>query len=74
MLVKIVRIGNSHGVRIPKPLLEASGLSDEVDLRIYPGRIELVSVNEIVISEISAGKGIQPAQKAKRTLQGHTNA
>lgn len=34
MRAKIIRIGNSRGVRIPKPLLEEAGLEDEVDLRV----------------------------------------
>jgi antitoxin MazE len=34
MKTKIVRIGNSQGVRIPKPLLEQAGLEDEVTLRV----------------------------------------
>lgn len=29
---RIVRIGNSRGVRIPKPLLDQLGLEDEVEL------------------------------------------
>jgi antitoxin MazE len=32
MKTHIVRIGNSQGVRIPKPLLEATGLSDEIEV------------------------------------------
>jgi antitoxin MazE len=32
MKTRIVRIGNSWGVRIPKPLLERSGLTDEVEI------------------------------------------
>ncbi len=32
MLTRIVKIGNSKGVRIPKLLLEESGLRDEVEL------------------------------------------
>ena len=34
MKTKLVRIGNSRGVRIPKPLLELAGLEDEVRLRV----------------------------------------
>ena len=34
MKTKIVRIGNSRGVRIPKPLLEQAGLEDDVELRV----------------------------------------
>lgn len=31
---KIIRIGNSRGIRIPKPLLEEAGLGEEVELRV----------------------------------------
>ena len=34
MRTKIIRIGNSRGVRIPKPLLEEAGLEEEVELRL----------------------------------------
>lgn len=34
MKTKLIRIGNSRGVRIPKPLLEQAGLEDEVELRV----------------------------------------
>ena len=34
MKTKIIRIGNSRGVRIPKPLLEQAGLENEVLLRV----------------------------------------
>jgi antitoxin MazE len=32
MKARIIPIGNSRGVRIPKPLLEEAGLSDEVEI------------------------------------------
>jgi antitoxin MazE len=34
MKAQIVSIGNSQGIRIPKALLEESGLSGEVDLEL----------------------------------------
>lgn len=34
MKTRIVRIGNSQGIRIPKPLLEQTGLRDEVELSV----------------------------------------
>jgi len=34
MKAKLIRIGNSRGVRIPKPLLEEIGLHGEVDLQV----------------------------------------
>jgi antitoxin MazE len=32
MKTRIVRIGNSRGVRLPKPLLDQTGLTDEVEV------------------------------------------
>ncbi len=32
MRTRIIRIGNSQGIRIPMPLLEQTGLCDEVEL------------------------------------------
>jgi antitoxin (DNA-binding transcriptional repressor) of toxin-antitoxin stability system/virulence-associated protein VagC len=34
MKARIVRIGNSQGIRIPKLLLEQTGLADEVELEV----------------------------------------
>lgn len=36
---KIIRIGNSRGVRIPKPLLEQAGLEGQVRLRVVDAGI-----------------------------------
>jgi antitoxin MazE len=36
---RIVRIGNSQGVRIPKPLLEQAGIGDRVELEVLEGQI-----------------------------------
>jgi len=41
---RIVAIGNSQGVRIPKPLLEHAGLAGDVELRAEDGRIVIASV------------------------------
>jgi len=39
MKSRIVQIGNSRGIRLPKPLLEEAQLSEEVELEAAPGRI-----------------------------------
>jgi len=39
MLTRIVRIGNSQGVRIPRLLLEQTGLAGEVEIEAQDGRI-----------------------------------
>lgn len=36
---RIVRIGNSQGVRIPRPLLDQAGLPDDVELDVRAGSI-----------------------------------
>jgi antitoxin MazE len=36
---RIVRIGNSRGIRIPKTLLDEADLPEEVDLHAQPGRL-----------------------------------
>ena len=34
---KLVKIGNSRGIRLAKPLLEIAGLADEVEIEAAPG-------------------------------------
>ena len=41
---RIVQIGNSRGIRVPKILLEQAQLSDEVELRAEPGRLVVSGV------------------------------
>lgn len=43
MRAKIVRIGNSQGVRLPKPLLEQAGLTDDVEITAERGQIIITS-------------------------------
>ena len=46
MKTKIIRIGNSRGVRIPKPLLEQAGLEDQVVLRVIDDGIIIESADK----------------------------
>ena len=34
MKIELVRIGNSRGIRIPKPIIEQCGFEDTVELRV----------------------------------------
>ncbi len=45
MRARIVKIGNSQGVRIPKPILEQTGIMEDVELE--------VEKNQIIIRPIS---------------------
>ena len=44
MKAQIVRIGNSQGIRIPKPFLQQSGISKEVDIEVLGNQIVLRSL------------------------------
>lgn len=46
MKTKLIRIGNSRGVRIPKPLIEESGLTDEIEMILRDNEIVLRSAEE----------------------------
>jgi len=39
MRARIVKIGNSQGIRIPKPLLDQTGITDDVELEVDKTRI-----------------------------------
>ena len=39
MKCQIIQIGNSQGIRIPKMLLEETGITGEVDLELHPDGI-----------------------------------
>jgi antitoxin MazE len=46
MKTRIVRIGNSQGIRIPKLLLERSNLAEEVELQAHDNQIIIRSARE----------------------------
>jgi antitoxin MazE len=39
MKIKVVKIGNSKGIRIPKSIIHESGLKNEVELELNDGQI-----------------------------------
>ncbi|MDP3973895.1 MAG: hypothetical protein Q8P92_03600 [Candidatus Daviesbacteria bacterium] len=59
MITTIIEIGNSRGIRIPKPILNESGLGKEVELQVKKGEIRIISapvkstsvVNTLLLSE-----------------------
>lgn len=55
---RIIKIGNSRGIRIPKALLEHAGLSEEVELEAQQ--------NQVVIR--AAGKPRQGWEEAFRAM------
>jgi len=47
MKTRLVRIGNSRGVRLPKSLIAQAGLTDEVELQVRDGAIVLERATSI---------------------------
>ena len=47
MRTRIVRIGNSQGIRIPKLLLEDSGIRDEVELKAEGNQLIIKSIEDL---------------------------
>jgi antitoxin MazE len=42
MKARLVRIGNSRGIRLPKAIIDPVGLDDEVELRVEDQRLVIV--------------------------------
>lgn len=63
MKTRIIKIGNSQGIRIPKVLLEQSGLSEEVELEVQ---------NEQIIIR-SAERPRQKWEEAFRSMAEHAD-
>jgi len=46
MKTKLIRIGNSQGVRIPKPVIEEIGLTEEIEMILKDDQIILRSAEK----------------------------
>ncbi len=47
MKTHLVHIGNSRGVRLPRPLIEEAQLPDEIDLRVEDGTIVIAPARQV---------------------------
>jgi antitoxin MazE len=43
MKAKLIQIGNSRGIRLPKPVIDQCGFSDEVELEVRDGDLVIRS-------------------------------
>ncbi len=63
MITTIISIGNSRGIRIPKLMLDESGLDNDVELEVKKGEIRIAPVklkknivsDTLLLSERSLG-------------------
>jgi antitoxin MazE len=63
---RIVRIGNSRGIRVPKVLLDQAQLPEEVELHAEPGRLVVQGARHPRMGWAEAARRM--AQKADDTL------
>jgi len=47
MRARVIKIGNSQGLRIPKPILEQTGILDDVEISVEKDRIIIQPVKKI---------------------------
>jgi len=47
MKAKVIKIGNSKGIRIPKPMLQECGLGEEVELVVNEDKIIIYPINKV---------------------------
>ena len=45
MRARVVKIGNSQGIRIPKPLLDQTGIKDDVELEVEKTQIIIRAIS-----------------------------
>lgn len=63
MITTIISIGNSRGIRIPKVLLEESGLENEVELEVKKGEIRIIQ------AKIKTTKGNEALLLSEKSLE-----
>lgn len=47
MKTTLIRIGNSRGIRIPKPICEQCGLEGEIEMDVRDGEIVIRSIRRV---------------------------
>jgi len=47
MRARVIKIGNSKGLRIPKPILEQTGIMDDVEVEVEKNQIIIRPVKDV---------------------------
>lgn len=70
---RIIRIGNSKGIRIPKPILEQMDANDRVTLRVENGQLIVEPVENVrqgwAVAFEQAAEGAHEEMLIPQTLQ-----
>ncbi len=71
MKAQIIQIGNSQGIRIPKMMLEDTGISGEVELQVLPEGILIRNIKkprgdwDATFEELAETDDDQPVDQAR---------
>jgi antitoxin MazE len=71
MKAKLVQIGNSRGVRLPKPIIEEAQLEDEVDIHVREGSVIITSMAKVRAGWAESAKELHD-QKADVLVDAYT--
>jgi len=65
MKARLVRIGNSRGIRLPKAIIDQLGLDDEVELLVEDKRLVIVAATRRRAgwAEAIQAMGVEPANQ-----------
>jgi len=66
---KVINIGNSRGVRIPKTILEQAGLTDEVEMRVEGNKL-VINARRLVRADWKAKFSLMAAKGDDQLLDG----
>jgi antitoxin MazE len=47
MRARVIKIGNSQGLRIPKPILEQTGIMDDVEIEVEKNQIIIRPIKNV---------------------------
>jgi antitoxin MazE len=72
MKAKVIQIGNSRGIRLPKPLIKEVGLNQEVDIHIRNGEIIITPIENTRSGWQEAAKKMHE-RKEDKLIDGATN-
>jgi len=68
MRLELVRIGNSRGIRIPKPIIEQCGFGDTVELCVEDDRLVIAPDRPLRQGWAEAFRAAGPAENDQRLL------
>jgi len=72
MRARVIKIGNSQGLRIPKPILEQTGITDDVEIEVEKNRIIIRAVKNVRDGWDDAFKGMRQLGDDKPIIEeGH---